>query len=273
MNIIRQFLKEAIDFFYQLYLNRMLILNLSLRDFEKKYIRQFFGLIWAILDPLAFVLILYVVMEARYASTNHEKVPFIIYLLTGYIAFNLFNGIFQNITSCIKDHSFLLNKVNFRAAVLPIVTVFSHLMAHGIILAICMVILLFNHIFPVFFWFQLLYYIIALSVLMISLGWLTSSIYLFFPDIKNIIGIITQSMFFLTPIFWNMKGLPSSSQYILKLNPIYYIVNGYRESLTDYKGFWMHPLLTLYFWAFCLVALAAGVTVFKKLRPHFADVA
>jgi ABC-type polysaccharide/polyol phosphate export permease len=273
MNSIRQFLKESIDFFYQLYLNRMLILNLSLRDFEKKYISNFFGFIWAILDPLAFVLILYLVFGSRYGKTNPEEVPFVVYLITGFIAYNLFSGTLQSITTCISDHSFLLKKVNFRVAVLPIVTVISHLMVHCIVLIICIMILLFNHIYPVLFWFQLLYYIIALSVLLISLGWLTSSIFLFFPDINNIIGIVTQALFFLTPIFWNMQGLPLSNQYILKLNPIYYIVNGYRESLTNHQGFWTHPALTLYFWTFCFIALVAGVTVFKRLRPHFADVA
>ena len=273
MKSIRQFLKESIDFFYQLYVNRMLILNLSLRDFEKKYISNFFGFVWAILDPLAFVVILYLVFGSRYGSTNPEAVPFVVYLITGYIAYDFFSQTLRSITFCISDHSFLLKKVNFRVAVLPIVTVFSHLMVHGIVLVICFVILLVNHIYPQLFWFQLIYYIVALSVLMISLGWLTSSIFLFFPDISNIVGIVIQAMFFLTPILWNMQGLPLSNQLILKLNPVFYIVNGYRESLTNHQGFWTHPLLTLYFWAFCLVALVAGVTVFKKLRPHFADVA
>lgn len=273
MKRIRQIVIEAIDFFYQLFLNRMLILNLSLRDFEKKYISNFFGFLWVILDPLAFILILYFVLGSRYGKTNPEEVPFIIYLITGYIAYDLFCGTMKSITSCIHDHSFLLKKINFRVAVLPIVTLLSHLMAHGIILAICMIILIFNQIYPVFFWFQVLYYIFALSVLLISLGWLTSSIFLFFPDISNIIGIITHAMLFLTPIFWNMLGLPLSNQLILKLNPLYYIVNGYRESLTNHQGFWTHPALTLYFWGFCMVTLVAGVIVFKKLRPHFADVA
>lgn len=272
MKLFRRFVSEVIDFFYQLYLNRILILNLSLRDFEKKYISNFFGFIWAVLDPLAFVLILYLVFGSRYGSTNPEEVPFVVFLITGYIAYDFFSGSLKSITYCIYDHAFLLKKVNFRVAVLPIVTVFSHLMIHGIVLVICIVILVFNQIYPVFFWFQLIYYIIALSILLISLGWLTSSIYLFFPDINNIVGIVTHALFFLTPIFWNMKGLPLSNQYILKLNPIYYIVNGYRESLTNHQGFWTHPALTLYFWGFCLVILIAGVTVFKKLRPHFADV-
>ncbi len=273
MKRIRQISAEALDFIYQLYLNRMLILNLSQRDFRKKYISNYFGLVWAVVDPLAFIVILYLVFGVRYGKTNPEEVPFVVYLITGYIAYDFFTGAFRSITTCVYDHAFLLKKVNFRVAILPIVTMFSQLMIHGIVLIIGVVILLFNHIYPQLYWLQLLYYLIALCVLLLSLGWLTSSIFLFFPDISNIVAIISQALLFISPIFWNMQGLPRSNQLILKLNPLFYIVNGYRESLTNHQGFWTHPVLTLYFWGFCLVTLVAGVFVFKKLRPHFADVA
>ena len=125
---------------------------------------------------------------------------------------------------------------------------------------------------PDLFWIQTLYYLFALMVLMISTGWLTSSIYLFFPDICNIVSIITLLMFFLTPIFWNINGLLPRDQLILKFNPLYYIINGYRDSFLYITSFWDHPALTHYFWAVCLVFLVAVVAVFKKLGPHFADV-
>jgi ABC-type polysaccharide/polyol phosphate export permease len=157
-------------------------------------------------------------------------------------------------------------------AILPIVTILSNLIVQLIVLALCIVVLLIHHIYPSLYWFQVLYYLFALSVLLISAGWLTSSIYLFFPDIKNILSIFTRIMFFVTPIFWKMEGLPASSQFVLKLNPIYYIVNGYRDSLLNHRAFWESPLVTIYFWSVCLVFLVAGVAVFKKLRPHFADV-
>jgi ABC-type polysaccharide/polyol phosphate export permease len=272
MTFFKQTFKEVIDFFYQIFLNRHLLFTLSMRDFQKKYVRNFFGLIWAILDPLAFVLILYVVLGVRYGDKDPNAIPFVVYLLTGYIVFEFFSSSIMSVTTSIKDHSFLLNKVNFRVAILPIVTILSNLTVHLIVLALCIVVLLFHHIYPSFYWLQVFYYMFALSVFLVSAGWLTSSIFLFFPDIRNILSIMTRIMFFVTPIFWKMEGLPPSSQFILKLNPIYYIVNGYRDSLLNHRVFWESPLVTLYFWSVCLVFLVAGVAVFKKLRPHFADV-
>jgi len=273
MKRIRQLAAEAFDFISQLYQNRMLILNLSQRDFRKKYISNYFGLVWAILDPLAFIVILYLVFGVRYGKTNPEEVPFIVYLVAGYIAYDFFSMTFRSITTCIYDHAFLLKKVNFRVAILPIVTLSSQLIIHGIVLLIGAAVLIMNSIYPQVYWFQLLYYLLALCILLVSLGWLTSSVYLFFPDISNIVAIVSQALLFISPIFWNMQGQYQNIQVVLKLNPLFYIVNGYRESLYNHQGFWTHPVLTLYFWSFCLVALVAGVIVFKKLRPHFADVA
>jgi ABC-type polysaccharide/polyol phosphate export permease len=272
MNLVKQVFREAIDFFYQIFLNRNLLLSLSLRGFKQNYIRNFFGFIWAVLDPLAFVVILYFVFGAKYAEKDPNAIPFIVYLITGYIVFDFFNGSILDITNSIMNHSFLLKKVSFRVAILPIVTMFSNLMMHGIVLLICIVVLLFNHIYPSFYWLQVFYYLFALSAFLISIGWLTSSIYLFFPDVKNILSIITRIMFFITPIFWNMNDVLPKNQFVLRLNPVYYIVNGYRESFLYHKGFWTHPELTLYFWLLCLFFLVIGVAVFKKLRPHFADV-
>jgi ABC-type polysaccharide/polyol phosphate export permease len=273
MQLILQFFRESIDFLYQLFLNRHLIVTLSIRDFQKKYIRDAFGFLWAILDPLAFITILYFVFRSRYGATNPEPVPFQIYLITGHIAYDMFSGTMPGITMVIQEHSFLLKKINFRIAILPIVSVISRLFVHSFVLLIGFAILLLNHIYPSVYWLQLLYYIFALSILLISLGWLTSSLYLFFPDISNIVGISTRALFFLTPIFWNINGLPSNEQFLLKFNPLYYIVIGYRDSLTNETWFWDHPLLTIYYWSVCLIFFIIGAIVFKKLRPHFADVA
>jgi ABC-type polysaccharide/polyol phosphate export permease len=271
MNKITRYLKEVIEFFQHIYLQRYVILTLSRRDFERKYIKNFLGMIWAVIDPFAFVVILYIVFGARYGNSSATGVPFVVYLLCGYIAYDLFNSI-SSLTQVVKDHSFLLKKVDFRVSILPIIRMFSNLMVHAIVLVICIIILFFNHITPTVYWIQLLYYLLAISVFLVSTAWFTSSVYLFFPDISNVIGIITRVLFFLTPIFYTIDGFSHTAQMILKLNPLYYIVNGYRDSLLYGKGFWEHPVLTGYFWMVTLLMLITGMLVFRKLRPHFADV-
>ena len=272
MNTLSKYFKHSFSFFQQIFLQRQLILTLSQRDFERKYIKNFFGMIWAIIDPFAFVMILYIVFGARFGNKEEMGVPFVAYLLSGYVAYDLFNSSLQSLTRVVSDHAFLLKKVDFKVAILPVARMISSQMVHFVVLGICLIILLFNGVAPTLYWFQVLYYMFAISVFLVATAWFTSSVFLFFPDINNVVSIIARVMFFATPIFWSIDGLSDKYVFVLKLNPLYYIVNGYRESLLYQVGFWNHPMISLYFWLLCLIMLIIGITVFNKLRPHFADV-
>ena len=109
-------------------------------------------------------------------------------------------------------------------------------------------------------------------VLVYTLSLFTSSIILFFRDLGQIIGIVVSVGFWATPIGWQITMLPGAVQRIFKLNPMYYIVTGYRDAFVDKIYFWQRPYETLYFWVFCLVVLFIGAKIFNKLKPHFSDV-
>ena len=76
----------------------------------------------------------------------------------------------------------------------------------------------------------------------------------------------------MTPIMWNIEILPISFRWIMKMNPIYYVVQGYRNTLILGQWFWQDITWTIYFWAVVGVLFVAGNLLFKKMRPHFADV-
>lgn len=265
-------LKNTQHFINQIIEHKNLIKNLTKRDFSNKYVKNYFGLAWAILDPLFFMLILYFVFHYRFGTRETLGVPFVTYLITGYISYNLFSGALISVSYSIKEYSFLIKKVNFDSAIIPIVKLFSEYLMHFIITAIVLILIIVTGISPSWYWIQIIYFQFALFVFMIGCGWITSGISVFFPDIKNIINIITRLMFFMTPVFWSFEGLPPKYVSILKLNPIIYIVNGYRDSLLFETPFWHDILYTLYFWGVTIFLIVLGIVIFKRLRPHFADV-
>ena len=122
------------------------------------------------------------------------------------------------------------------------------------------------------YYFQFIYYLICLSVLALGLGWAVSALNPFLRDIAQIVGVILQIGFWATPIFWDIHIMPAKVQMIFKLNPMFYIVQGYRDSFIYFQPFWMHPLQTFYFWIIALMILFGGALIFKKLKPQFADV-
>jgi lipopolysaccharide transport system permease protein len=250
---------------------RAVIMSVAKRDFQRQYIVNRLGMFWAIADPISFVVIMYLVFSSAFGGSQGERSPFIVYILCGKIAFDQFSNLPQ-LTNVIMDHNYLVKKMNFSMEVLPAGRLVSNLMLHGLILTISIIVILLNNIHPTLYWFQVTYYAAALSALIFGISLLTSSVAPFFPDLTQIVGILTRILFFLTPVFWRMEYMPETTARLLKLNPMLYIVNGYRDSLIYGRGFWNHPYQTLYFWSVTAVVLWLGITVQRKLRPYFAEV-
>jgi len=120
---------------------------------------------------------------------------------------------------------------------------------------------------------QVFYYLFASIFLVLSVSWITSALIVFVKDVRHAIGVILQFIFWATPIFWNIGMLPPKYQAIIKLNPLFYIVDGYRDALIGQNWFWVsRPVLTIYFWIISILMFAIGIFIFRKLKPHFADV-
>lgn len=260
-------------FFLDIYNKRSILLELAKRDFQRQYMGSYLGFVWVYLQPLLFISVLYTVFTFGFKSgSSSGGVPFVVYLISGmiawfYIAENLNAG-----ANVIRQHSFLLKKVDFRLSMLPIVKLMSSAVPHAFFIVIAIVVASFNGIYPSFYVLQLLYYFAAMVALLLGFGWLTSSTNIFVPDVSKTVGVVVTFGFWLTPIFWDIAKIPEQFQWVIKLNPAYYIVQGYRDSIIFQIGFWEKPYETLYFWAFTTTMLWIGITVFKKLRPHFAEV-
>ena len=107
---------------------------------------------------------------------------------------------------------------------------------------------------------------------LLGIGWLTSSTSIFVKDIGNLVGVLVQFGFWLTPVFWNVSMIPEKYRWLVELNPANYIISGYRDSLVSQVAFWDKPIVTLYYWTVTSLFLLAGISVFRKLKPHFAEV-
>ena len=104
--------------------------------------------------------------------------------------------------------------------------------------------------------------------------WITSSIQPYLPDINQLIAVMMQVLMWMTPVLYSEDTFKTHQNvlFLLKLNPLYYIVKGYREAVYHSGWFWQHPALTLYFWGVTICLLLVGAVIFRCLRLHFSDV-
>ena len=260
------------DFFKAIWQNRKLILELIKNDFKQKYVGNYLGIFWAFIQPAVTILIFWFIFQVGFKAKPVDNFPFILWLVTGMFAWFYFAEALTNATNSIIANSFLVKKMVFRVSILPIIPILSSLIIHIFFLFIIFLMFIIYGYKPNLYWFQLFYYTFAMSVLLLGLSWFTSSVVIFFKDLGQIISIIIQFGFWLTPVFWSVKMIPQKYHWLIRLNPIDYIIEGYRNSLIYHKWFWEDIGMTIYYWSVTTIVLIIGITTFKRLRPHFADV-
>jgi len=260
------------EFLISIIKNRRLLWSLTKNDFKQKYIGNFLGVFWAFLQPTATVLIFWFVFQVGFKSQPIDNFPFILWLLAGMFPWFYFAEALSNGTNSIVANSFLVKKVVFRVSLLPIIPLFSAFIVHVFFILFMFAMFMYYGYTPNIYWIQIIYYLFATSVLLLGLSWITSSVVVFFKDIGQMVSMFIQFGFWLTPIFWSMKVVPEKYYWIIKLNPMVYIIEGYRNSMIYHKWFWENMDMTLYYWTVTAVIFILGAFTFKKLRPHFADV-
>ena len=261
------------NIFHDIYKNKKLVLYLAKNDIKTKFAGSYLGVIWAFVQPVITILLYWFVFQVGLRSGSVSEVPFVLWLMAGLIPWFFFSEALINATNCFSEYSYLVKKVVFNIDILPIVKIISSLFIHLFFIVVLIAIYSIFGVFPGFMVVQLFYYTFCMIALVISIVYLTSAVSIFFKDTTQIINIVTQIGVWITPIMWNMDNmdLGNNLKVIFKLNPMYYVVQGYRETLIHGKGFWNTPNLTVYFWVITILMFFISQIVYKRLKPHFAD--
>lgn len=270
-NIVNLF-KSFVLFIFALYQRRFLIMEMAKRDISTRYVGSFLGFFWAFINPMLMISILWFVFSVGLRVRPSGDVPFVVFLTAGMAIWFAFSEVINLSTGVIISNSHLVKKIVFQLSILPIVKLVDTFITHSIFLLMLMLLILLHGMPFSVYWFQFLYYFVAMCVLVLGLSWAVSSINVFVKDTAQIVGVILRFGFWGTPILWDISIMPEKIQPIIKLNPMYYIVQGYRDSFLYFVPFWKHPGLTLYFWAVAIFFFVTGALIFRRLRPHFADV-
>lgn len=256
----------------EVYNSRNLIFKLAKNDFWTRYASSQFGIVWAFVQPLLTVLVYWFVFQIGFRVIPVGNVPYLLWLLCGLVPWFFFSEAVINSTNSLLEYSYLVKKVVFKISILPLIKIFSSLFIHLFFLVFIEYAFIFYGFIPTIYNLQILYYLICMTLLVTAISYLTASIVVFFRDLIQIITIILQFGVWLTPIMWQPTMFAEKYQNILKANPLYYIVEGYRDSLFNNVWFWEKPKQTLLFWCIILLFFIVGTVVFKKLKPHFSDV-
>lgn len=249
-----------------------MLFALAKNDFKARFSTSLLGIVWAFIQPLVTILVMWFVFQAGFKNPPIDDVPFMAWFIPGYLAWAYFSEALVSVTNALIEYQYLVKKVNFRVAIIPLVKIISSSFVHVAFIVFIFLVMIVYKIPCSIYNLQVIYYFFCMIILLIGLGWLLSAISAFPPDVANIVNVFIQIGFWATPIFWSPEKMTPFIQNVLKLNPMYYICQGYREAFILKEWFWNHYKVTVYFWIITMAILVIGALTFKKMRPHFSDV-
>ena len=265
IRLLYNFIKDLVE-------SRQVIWDLTKKDLKQRYLGSYLGVLWAFIQPTITVFIFWFVFQVGFKSMPVDNFPFVLWLVCGMFPWFFFTDAWSSATQSIMTNSFLVKKVVFRVSLLPIIQIMSALLVNSFFILVLFLMFALYGYPPSIYNLQIIYYWFALICLVFGLSLITSTLVIFLRDVGQLVGMLIQFGFWATPIFWSLKMIPEPYQVFFKINPMYYIIEGYRNSFIYHKWFFELGYLNLWFWFVTALLAVAGVVVFKKLRPHFADV-
>ncbi len=249
------------------------IWQFSLEDFRLKYAGSVAGFAWAILNPISTILIYWFIFQVGFKSQPVENVPYILWLISGLLPWFFLSEAIPSSAACMVEYSYLVKKIRFNINILPLIKVFSILYIQIVLNVVLMILFCVYGYWPSYYYFQLIYYLIYMIVFTVGIAYLISTIYVFFKDTIQIVTILLQVVFWTTPIVWSLDifSEPVIRQVLMK-TPVFFIVNGFRNTYINKIWFWQDELVELYYWAIAFAVLLVGICCFRKCKTHFADV-
>lgn len=243
--------------------------NLAVRDVEIRYKHSLLGLYWALVNPLVTAAI-YDLVFGVILKTNTGSIPYPVFLLTGLTIWNLFGNGVSSAVGSVTGNASVLAKIYFPRIVLPTAAVVARLIDFLFSLVILAVFILIYRV-PVH-WTLLVAALLLGAEFMFALGigYLCAALNVLYRDVSQLIGLILMIWMWLSPIMYATSSLPTAVQSILLMNPLGALIQVQRDLI--FQG--TSPNIP-YLWAalaWSAFVLLAGVIVFKRVEPLFAEV-
>lgn len=251
---------------------RGLIWNFIKRDISSKYVGSLLGLYWSVINPII-TLVVYIIVFGVFLKVrlpgNTNIWDFALYFAAGFLPWLTFQDSVMRASRSIIDNKNYIKKVPFPSEIFPIYTTLSEFVNLFIGLGIFFVLLLILKGAPTIFILLLPLAIILQMMFTLSLAFFLSSGAVYFRDVPQILGALFMIWFWATPIAYTINLIPENFQWIMKLNPAYYMLEIYRDVL--FYGKLPEIEIFVPFLIFSVVLFVLSVLFFRKTKRGFGE--
>lgn len=266
------------------YKYRYLMQEIVRKNVKLQYRDSVLGMFWTFLQPLLTTIVLVFIFGTVFGKSNDGVVCYPVYLLIGRLLYEFFTQSTKRAMRSIRNSASVLKKVYVPKYIYPVSSVLSNFVTFAISLLVLVVVmgyfLVKNQLMDIPKYpdlhlslnvFTFFIPVIILCVLSLGVGLILSVLNVFFKDIEYIYDVICTMLFYATPIMYKLKSLGIGEGdvvgKILKLNPLYSIIEMFRCSVLYCRPFDMNHLI--YASVFSVVTLLLGVLIFYKNQDKF----
>ena len=254
------------NIFKRLYQYRELLKTSIKKDIGGKYKKSFLGILWSFINPLLQITV-YAIIFPLIMRNNIEN--YTVFMVCGLIPWTYFTNVINRGSFVMIENGNIIKKVYFPREILPIslvtsetVTfVISSIIILGFVLAYGMGLTVYVLFYPIL--------LLAQYIMLIGFSLIVSSITVYFRDLQHFIGVFLQLLFYATPIVYSIDTIPEQFRWILNLNPMTYVIEGYRNIFYYQQMPNIGQILAVI--AFGIIVTIIGYTIFNKLQKRFAE--
>ena len=263
----KKIVKEHIDYRFQ-------ILKLAKADLIKTYRGSALGWMWAIIKPAVTIFVYWFAFQIGLrAGKDVNGYSFFLWLIAGVVPWFYMGDMIAQGTDAIRKYKHLVNKMKFPISTIPTFFSISKYMTNVILILIVIVLFIFNGYWPDIYYLQLPFFIILTFIFFTAWSLFGSMLSCISKDFANLVKSFVTAVFWLSGILWNPDTINIIwLKRILKVNPVTYLVTGFRNCFINKVWFWQQPKELLCFIVITFFMITLALWAYKKLRKEIPDV-
>ncbi len=229
------------------------------------------GVFWNFASPVIQVFTYWFVFGYVFQRNDVDGIPYLVWMLGGMVVWFFINPCITGGCSAIYSKIDIVTHMKFPVSILPMVVVLEKLFDHFFVLIITFIVFAIFGYYPDIYWFGLLYYLLCAILFSVSLSMTTSVLTMLARDVRKFISSIMRMLFYMTPILWEVTRLPDWLQTIIKCNPMFYVVQGYRDCFFYHEGIMAYSWSMAWFWGITIGLFLLGSYFMYRFKTRFID--
>lgn len=267
-------MKTLIEILKEQFIYRKQIWKLAVSDLVKTYSGAALGWAWAVISPAVTLFVYWFAFSVGMrGGRDVDGYPYFLWLTTGMVPWFYVRSMLTGGASSLRRYTYLITKIKYPISTIPTFVNLSSFFVHLVLMAIVVALYLAFGYMPDLYWLQLPFYMVLGFVFFNIWGLFAGILSSFSRDFLNLVRSLTTALLWMSGILYSVNTINTDwIRFVMLLNPITVIINGYRNCFIYKQWFWEVPNELFNYVLVTSVLCVLAVWAYKKLRKDIPDV-